>query len=222
MACEAGTLLFLHHGVWHGGGVNLSDRTRTMFKIRMRASGPQSRRWTFPISKPRRGGGRSSSSSLGRRRAASRPSSPPPNRVRAGHRPPRIRQPHQALALPHRRSHLRRRLLAHPPGERRGLSATYFMTYRAQSLPYPSSRPQRLGAESRDPGDGGWWRFLVAFAAAQVVINPWIPGLRVVKRPFARETSRLWGGQERAMEILTPRLRLRRARMDDLGPCTRC
>jgi hypothetical protein len=45
MVCEAGTLLFLHHGMWHGGGVNLSDRTRTMFKIRMRASGPQSRCW---------------------------------------------------------------------------------------------------------------------------------------------------------------------------------
>jgi len=45
MVCEAGTLLFLHHGIWHGGGVNLSDRTRTMFKIRMRASGRQTRRW---------------------------------------------------------------------------------------------------------------------------------------------------------------------------------
>ncbi len=45
MVCEAGTLLFLHHGIWHGGGVNLSDRTRTMFKIRMHASGDQTRGW---------------------------------------------------------------------------------------------------------------------------------------------------------------------------------
>jgi hypothetical protein len=45
MVCEAGTLLFLHHGLWHGGGVNLSEQTRTMFKIRMHASGSQSRRW---------------------------------------------------------------------------------------------------------------------------------------------------------------------------------
>jgi hypothetical protein len=45
MVCEAGTLLFLHHGVWHGGGVNLSDSTRYMFKIRMRASGSQVRQW---------------------------------------------------------------------------------------------------------------------------------------------------------------------------------
>lgn len=45
MVCEAGTLLFLHNGIWHGGGVNLSDRTRTMFKIRMNPTQPQVRRW---------------------------------------------------------------------------------------------------------------------------------------------------------------------------------
>jgi hypothetical protein len=45
MVCEAGTLLFLHHGIWHGGGVNLAERTRYMFKIRMRASGSQVRQW---------------------------------------------------------------------------------------------------------------------------------------------------------------------------------
>jgi hypothetical protein len=45
MVCEAGTLLFLHHGVWHGGGVNLSDDVRYMFKIRMHASGSQVRGW---------------------------------------------------------------------------------------------------------------------------------------------------------------------------------
>ncbi|HEY2709696.1 MAG TPA: phytanoyl-CoA dioxygenase family protein [Caulobacteraceae bacterium] len=45
MVCEAGTLLFLHHGIWHGGGVNLADDVRYMFKIRMHASGSQVRRW---------------------------------------------------------------------------------------------------------------------------------------------------------------------------------
>src|SRR6185437_10412134 len=45
MVCEAGTLLFLHHGIWHGGGVNLADDVRYMFKIRMHASGPQTRGW---------------------------------------------------------------------------------------------------------------------------------------------------------------------------------
>ena len=47
MVCEAGTLLFMHHGIWHGGGVNVSERTRTMFKIRMHASGSQKRRWAI-------------------------------------------------------------------------------------------------------------------------------------------------------------------------------
>ncbi len=47
MVCEAGTLLFLHHGVWHGGGVNLSDDVRYMFKIRMHASGSQVRGWNL-------------------------------------------------------------------------------------------------------------------------------------------------------------------------------
>ena len=45
MVCEAGTLLFLHHGVWHGGGVNHSDDVRYMFKIRLHASGAQTRGW---------------------------------------------------------------------------------------------------------------------------------------------------------------------------------
>ncbi|HLI67086.1 MAG TPA: phytanoyl-CoA dioxygenase family protein [Caulobacteraceae bacterium] len=53
MVCEAGTLLFLHHGVWHGGGVNLSDDTRYMFKIRMRASGSQVRQWDVDDVVPR-------------------------------------------------------------------------------------------------------------------------------------------------------------------------
>ncbi len=53
MVCEAGTLLFLHHGIWHGGGVNLSDRTRYMFKIRMQASGSQVRRWNVEPVEPR-------------------------------------------------------------------------------------------------------------------------------------------------------------------------
>lgn len=58
MVCDAGTLLFLHNGIWHGGGVNHSDRTRTMFKIRMNPSVPQVRQWdmttlpTAPAQRP--------------------------------------------------------------------------------------------------------------------------------------------------------------------------
>jgi hypothetical protein len=43
--CPAGTLLFLHHGIWHGGGVNISPNPRFMLKIRVHASGDQRRRW---------------------------------------------------------------------------------------------------------------------------------------------------------------------------------
>lgn len=53
MVCEAGTLLFLHHGIWHGGGVNVADETRYMFKIRMRASGSQVRKWDVGDTAPR-------------------------------------------------------------------------------------------------------------------------------------------------------------------------
>ncbi len=35
MVCPAGTVLIVHSGIWHGGGLNLSDQTRTMFKIRI-------------------------------------------------------------------------------------------------------------------------------------------------------------------------------------------
>ena len=45
MVCEAGTLLFLHHGIWHGGGVNHADSTRYMFKIRMQPGSSQVRQW---------------------------------------------------------------------------------------------------------------------------------------------------------------------------------
>jgi hypothetical protein len=47
VVCEAGTLIFLHHGVWHGGGVNLADKARYMFKIRLHASGSQVRQWAL-------------------------------------------------------------------------------------------------------------------------------------------------------------------------------
>lgn len=53
MVCKAGTLLFLHSGVWHGGGVNLSDRTRTMFKIRMNPTGSQARKFDVSTLPPK-------------------------------------------------------------------------------------------------------------------------------------------------------------------------
>lgn len=52
MVCEAGTLLFLHSGIWHGGGVNLSDETRTMFKVRINPSRTQVRQFDLDTLKP--------------------------------------------------------------------------------------------------------------------------------------------------------------------------
>jgi hypothetical protein len=45
VVCPAGTLLILHHGIWHGGGVNTSDRLRYMFKIRLTPAVRQTRLW---------------------------------------------------------------------------------------------------------------------------------------------------------------------------------
>lgn len=45
MVCPAGTLLFLHHGIWHGGGMNRSDEMRYMFKIRLQPSVRQKCLW---------------------------------------------------------------------------------------------------------------------------------------------------------------------------------
>lgn len=45
MVCKAGTLLFMHMGIWHGGGANRSDDPRFMFKIRMCPTERQQRLW---------------------------------------------------------------------------------------------------------------------------------------------------------------------------------
>ena len=45
MVCPAGTLLFVHMGIWHGGGLNLSDQMRYMFKIRLNPGERQERLW---------------------------------------------------------------------------------------------------------------------------------------------------------------------------------
>ena len=45
VVCPAGTLLLLHHGLWHGGGMNRSDQLRYMFKIRLAPTVRQERLW---------------------------------------------------------------------------------------------------------------------------------------------------------------------------------
>ena len=45
VVCPAGTIIFFHHGIWHGGGKNTSDVPRIMYKLRLQPSGSQSLQW---------------------------------------------------------------------------------------------------------------------------------------------------------------------------------
>lgn len=45
MVCKAGTLLVLHHGVWHCGRQNRSEQRRYMFKVRLNPQERQLRLW---------------------------------------------------------------------------------------------------------------------------------------------------------------------------------
>ncbi|MDX3228139.1 phytanoyl-CoA dioxygenase family protein [Streptomyces sp. ME19-01-6] len=45
LVCPAGTVVFLHHGLWHGGRRNDSDRVRYMFKIRFNPTVRQRLLW---------------------------------------------------------------------------------------------------------------------------------------------------------------------------------
>lgn len=45
LVCPAGTVAFLHHGIWHGGRRNDSDQPRYMFKIRFNPTVRQLRLW---------------------------------------------------------------------------------------------------------------------------------------------------------------------------------
>ncbi|WP_152626901.1 phytanoyl-CoA dioxygenase family protein [Streptacidiphilus carbonis] len=45
LVCPAGTVVFVHHGIWHGGRRNESDVTRYMFKIRFNPTVRQRLLW---------------------------------------------------------------------------------------------------------------------------------------------------------------------------------
>ena len=45
LTCPAGTVILLHHGIWHGGRRNDSDTVRFMYKIRFNPTVPQTRLW---------------------------------------------------------------------------------------------------------------------------------------------------------------------------------
>ncbi len=52
VVCPAGTVIAMHHGIWHGGEVNRSDDTRFMFKIRLGPTVPQVRLWNTADLRP--------------------------------------------------------------------------------------------------------------------------------------------------------------------------
>ena len=45
MVCQAGTILVLHHGIWHCGRQNRSSQRRYMFKVRLNPTVRQARLW---------------------------------------------------------------------------------------------------------------------------------------------------------------------------------
>jgi hypothetical protein len=45
MVCPAGSILVLHHGIWHCGRQNKTNRRRYMFKVRLNPCVPQLRLW---------------------------------------------------------------------------------------------------------------------------------------------------------------------------------
>jgi len=45
VVCPAGTVLFFHMGLWHGGGLNQSEDLRYLFKIRLCPTARQCRLW---------------------------------------------------------------------------------------------------------------------------------------------------------------------------------
>ena len=47
MVCPAGSILVLHHGIWHCGRQNRTDQRRYMFKVRLNPAVPQQRLWNM-------------------------------------------------------------------------------------------------------------------------------------------------------------------------------
>jgi hypothetical protein len=52
VVCPAGTVLVLHHGIWHGAGANRAQANRHMYKVRLNATAPQVRLWNADDLKP--------------------------------------------------------------------------------------------------------------------------------------------------------------------------
>ena len=109
IVCKAGTVFVVHHGIWHCAQANLTRQTRYMFKLRLNPTVAAA--VVVEQRRPGRSGdlpGADAGSPMVRERGS------------AG-----AREPHQVLALPHPRRHLRPRLLpvatGEPAGDRNGV-----------------------------------------------------------------------------------------------------
>ena len=96
MACPAGSLLVCHHGIWHCGQPNRTDRSRTMFKLRLNPRVPQRLVWD----------------TADLRRPAHRQDPQPRSRLVRARGAPGDREPYPPVARADRRRAVRRRLLA--------------------------------------------------------------------------------------------------------------
>lgn len=45
ITCQAGTIFFMHHGMWHGGGINHTEKYRYLYKLRLNPVIPQVKLW---------------------------------------------------------------------------------------------------------------------------------------------------------------------------------
>ena len=134
LTCPAGTVVFLHHGIWHGGRKNDSAIDRYMFKIRFNPTVRQVRLWDLEDLYDEQ---------VARRAQADVPL------VRERDRPAGDLQPGQALAGADRRRHLRPRLLGHPrlePPAARDLPAQHEPARREEGRLMTTTAPDTTAA----------------------------------------------------------------------------
>ena len=108
MICEAGSILLLHHGIWHCGRQNRHrPPSATMYKIRLNPTVRQLRLWNTDDLDENTGAHQPIFAGEKRDDVQAILSRQEPW-FEGRRRPPRNHQPHPSVALPHRRRTLRR------------------------------------------------------------------------------------------------------------------
>ena len=101
VVCPAGTVMFMHHGIWHGGGLNRSERARYMYKLRLNPNVRQCRLWDTSDLGGRPSGPATNFFRQGQARPGGHPQHPDDagTLVRERHRPAGVHEPHSLMAL---------------------------------------------------------------------------------------------------------------------------